>query len=62
MLSLSEVMLQNYNIETFSELANVIAEKGKGGEIHFEMDVKPTYGDTPEDWQDKLEAAFSTRR
>jgi len=62
MLSLSEVMLQNYEMESFTELEKVISEKAKAGAIHFQMDVKPTYSDTPEDWEDKLEAAFNTRR
>jgi hypothetical protein len=30
-----------------------------GGELFFRMDVKPPYPDTPEDWEDRLEAAFS---
>jgi hypothetical protein len=62
MLWLSEVMLQNHDIETFEGLEKVIAEKGKSGEIFFRMDVKPTYPDTPEDWEDRLENAFSTTR
>jgi hypothetical protein len=27
-------------------------------ERFFQMDVKPDYGDTPENWEDRLEAAF----
>ncbi len=61
MLSLSEVMLQNYDMESFSELEKMISEKAKTGEIHFQMDVKPTYRDTPDDWEDKLESAFNIR-
>lgn len=62
MLSLSEVMLQNYEMESFAELEKMITEKAQAGEIHFQMDVKPAYNDTPADWEDKLEAAFNTRR
>lgn len=62
MLSLSEVMLQNYELEYFADLEKVISEKAKAGEIHFQMDLKPTYGDTPDNWEDRLEAAFNTRR
>jgi len=61
MLALSEVMLQNYELESFSELEKVITDKARAGEIHFQMDVKPTYGDTPDDWEDRLEAAFNAR-
>jgi len=61
MLWLSEVMLQNFETESFSELEKIITEKARSGEMHFQMDVKPSYGDTPEDWEDRLEAAFSSR-
>jgi len=59
MLWLSEVMLQGYDIESFEELKKVIGERAAGGELFFRMDVKPSYPDTPEDWEDRLEAAFS---
>jgi hypothetical protein len=28
------------------------------GELHFKIDVKPPYPDTPENWEDRLEGAF----
>jgi len=59
MLCLSEVMLENHQIESFTELEKTVTEKARAGEIHFQMDLKPTYSDTPEDWEDRLEAAFS---
>ena len=61
MLWLSEVMLQNIETESFAELENIITERARAGEMHFQMDVKPSYRDTPEDWEDRLEAAFSAR-
>jgi hypothetical protein len=27
--------------------------------MFFRMDVKPPFPDTPQDWEDRLEAAFS---
>jgi len=27
--------------------------------MFFRMDVRPPFPDTPEDWEDRLEAAFS---
>jgi len=59
MLWLSEVMLQGYDIESFEQLKAVVGEHARGGELFFRMDVKPSYPDTPEDWEDRLEAAFS---
>lgn len=62
MLWLSEVLLQHHDIETFRDLENIISEKARQGEIFFRMDVKPPYGDTPDDWEDRLETAFNVRR
>ncbi len=60
MLYLSEVMLQNYDLESFEDLCKIIAERAvRDREIHFRMDVKPTYPDTPPNWEDRLEGAFA---
>lgn len=60
MLWLSEVMLENYDLNTFAELENKIREKAAAGELFFRMDVKPTYFDTPDNWEDRLEAVFTS--
>ena len=60
MLYLSEVMLQNHDLESFEDLCKVVAERAvRDREIHFRMDVKPTYPDTPPNWEDRLEGAFA---
>ncbi len=60
MLWLSEVMLQGQDIESFEELKEALKKRARDGELFFQMDVKPEYPDTPNDWQDKLEAAFTS--
>lgn len=62
MLWLSEVMLQNQDLESFEDLKIELAKRAKQGEMFFQMDVKPGYPGTPDDWQDKLEAAFTARQ
>ena len=59
MLWLSEVLLQNQEMQSFEELTAVIRQKAREGAIFFRPDVKPPYPDTPDDWEDRLEAAFS---
>ncbi len=60
MLYLSEIMITNPQIESFEELVEVVRERARSGrERFFRMDVKPDYRDTPENWEDRLEAAFS---
>ena len=60
MLSLSEVLMQEHDINSFNELIDVIKRRARQGEMHFQMDVKPPFKDTPPDWEDRLEAAFTS--
>ena len=60
MLWLSEILLENHNLNTFAELTDKVREKAASGEMFFRMDVKPTYPDTPDNWEDRLEAVFTS--
>jgi hypothetical protein len=62
MLWLSEVLLQGHDLESFVALEQAIKERALAGEMFFRMDVRPPFPDTPEDWEDRLEAAFSAAR
>jgi hypothetical protein len=59
MLCLSEILLKHHELENFDELVAVVEEKARGGELFFQMDVRPPFPDTPETWEDRLEAAFA---
>jgi hypothetical protein len=59
MLKLSEILVAHKEIDSFEELVPVVQSFARGGERFFRMDVKPPYPDTPENWEDQLEAAFS---
>ncbi|MES9936184.1 MAG: sulfur relay protein DsrC [Sedimenticola sp.] len=58
MLLLSEVLIQSPDIDSFDSLVEHIKERRKS-EMFFRIDVKPQFSDTPEDWEDRLEAAFT---
>ncbi|MCG7864881.1 MAG: sulfur relay protein DsrC [gamma proteobacterium symbiont of Stewartia floridana] len=58
MLYLSEIMMQHPEVENFEQLLNVVKERSKT-EVFFRIDVKPPFADTPENWEDRLEAAFT---
>lgn len=62
MLWLSEVLLQNPDMEYFDDLKDVLTAHGKNGERFFRMDIKPPFFDTPGNWEDQLEAAFTAIR
>ena len=61
MLYLSEVLMNNHEMASFDELKVVLKGEARKGELFFEMDVKPEFKDTPTDWQDQCEAAFTSR-
>ncbi len=60
MLWLSEILLQRHDLETFEQLANTVEERAKQGEMFFRMDVRPPFADTPENWEELLEARFTS--
>lgn len=60
MLILSELLIGNHQLESFDELLALIIEHARNGEIFIEMDVKPTFPDTPEHWEQQIENAFTS--
>ena len=61
MLYLSHILISHQELQSFDELIPVVQEHARSGERFMRMDVKPPYADTPQDWEDRLEAAFSAR-
>lgn len=60
MIYLSEILIQHPQVNSFEELCTVITNVAQQSrEFHMKIDIKPNYGDTPADWEDKVEAAFS---
>jgi hypothetical protein len=59
MLKLSDILVAETEIESFDELVAAIQAVARSGERFFRIDVKPPFSDTPDDWEDRLEAAFS---
>ena len=60
MLHLSEVLMQEHELTSFDELKNAIKQRAGQGEMFFRMDVKPPFADTPPNWEDQLESAFTS--
>jgi hypothetical protein len=61
MLYLSQILIANQEVQTFEELQEVVKEFARRGEMFLRFDVKPPYPDTPNDWEDRLEATFNSR-
>ena len=60
MLWLSELLMEHHELKSFSELKVILSEHVKQGEMFFRMDVRPPFQDTPENWEDILEAVFTS--
>jgi len=59
MLYLSEVLIKEHELDSYSGLCAVIEKYARDGEMHFQIDVKPPFEDTPDNWEDDLEMVFS---
>ena len=62
MLALSEILIQEFGMQSFDELKNAVAERARAGEMFFQMDVLPPFKDTPENWEDELEDVLTSAR
>ncbi len=62
MLTLSELLIEHYDLTSFEELKTVINARIDSGERFLSMDVRPPFPDTPQDWEEQLENFFTARR
>lgn len=60
MLWLSEMLMQNQDLESFQELLELVRQRAREGERFLSSDVKPPFPDTPPDWEERIEAAFTS--
>ncbi len=59
MLRTSQVLIAHPEIDDFATFIEVFKDVAKASTERFlKLDVKPDYLDTPENWEDKVEAAF----
>jgi len=61
MIWLSELLIQEHQLESFADLQQLLQRKAAAGALHFGMDVKPQFADTPSNWETVLESVFSAR-
>lgn len=59
MLYLSAILIERKDVETFEDFLDVIKEKAASGERFIRFDLKPPFPDTPSNWEDRVESAFS---
>jgi|TARA_B100000035_G_scaffold275684_1_gene252831 hypothetical protein len=62
MLTMSEILIEQYKIQTYKELKEYILKKIEEGEMFLSLDIKPSFDDTPEYWETDLENLFTSPR
>lgn len=60
MLWLSELLMQNQDLQSFEELLELVRERARGGAMFLGPDVRPPFPDTPTDWEERIEATFTS--
>jgi hypothetical protein len=59
MIYLSDILTREHDLNSFEDLLEVARQKARDGEIHLDVDIKPPFQDTPRDWQNQVEMAFT---
>jgi hypothetical protein len=60
MIWLSEMLMQNQDRESFQQLIALVRKRAREGERFLSSDVRPPFPDTPMDWEERIEAAFTS--
>lgn len=60
MLWLSEILMQNHDLESFQQLLQAVEQRRDQGERFLRMDVKPPFIDTPDNWEEQIESVFTS--
>ena len=59
MLHVSDILIERHDLESFAQLVGEVRLRARG-ERFLRIDVKPPFADTPENWEDVLEGAFTS--
>jgi len=59
MTRLSDFIVRNPDVMTFTDLLTAIGNHGKQGATMLQVDIKPDFADTPRNWENMVEEAFT---
>lgn len=60
MLNISDILMSEHDLSSFQDLLEVVRQRAKAGEMFIQMDIKPPYPDTPDNWEVAVENAFTS--
>ena len=58
MLHISDILIERHDLASFADLVGAVEARARD-ERFLRLDVKPPFPDTPENWEDVLESAFT---
>ena len=58
MLHISDILIERHDLASFADLVDAVGVRARD-ERFLRLDVKPPFPDTPENWEDVLESAFT---
>jgi len=61
MIWLSEILIEEYALASFSDLQVAVRARAAKGERFLGFDIKPQFTDTPANWESVLESTFTAR-
>jgi hypothetical protein len=61
MIWLSEILIEEYQLTSFTDLEAIVRQRAIEGERFLGFDIKPQFADTPADWESVLESIFTAR-
>jgi hypothetical protein len=61
MIWLSEILIEEYTLASFTDLQVAVRTRAAAGERFFGFDIKPQFADTPANWESVLESIFTAR-
>ena len=59
MLYISDILIERHDLTSFAELVDALRVCARE-ERFLRIDVKPPFADTPDNWEDILESAFTS--
>lgn len=59
MFYLSDILKQEHDTVSFDEFLEILRNRARSGEVHMNIDVRPPFKDTPKDWENRCEVAFT---
>lgn len=59
MLHISDILIERHDLESFADLVHAVRARARE-ERFLRIDVKPPFADTPDNWEDVLESAFTS--